>query len=303
MSKLFRLFLFCMLLWGVSYLIGLFFFTDAGVSSSGDQIAVIPVQGMITLDGGSSLLSSSTSGRAIVEKIKQANEDESVKGIVLEINSPGGTVMGSKVVVDELKKVDKPVVAVITESGTSGAYWVASQADYIVADQLSIVGSIGVLGSYLEYGGLLEDYNVSYQRLVTGKYKDISTPYREMTPEEEALIMERLQGIHEYFVADVAAGRHMDVEEVSSLADGLFYLGQDSVALGLVDYIGDKDYAIDLTKELAGVSDGSVSEYKDEPGFFGTFFQQYLSYSSYYIGVGIGKVLFTTETPEFQISV
>lgn len=280
----------------------LYVFTEDGYSP-GSEIVVIPVEGMLTLKGSGSLFSSSTSGEALVEKIEAANEDASVKGIVLEINSPGGTVMGSKVVVDALKKVDKPVVAVITESGTSGAYWVASQADSIVADELSIVGSIGVLGSYLEFGGLLEDYNVSYQRLVTGEYKDISSPYRELSAEEEALVMERLQGIHDYFVADVAQGRGMEVEEVAALANGLFYLGQDSVENGLVDFIGNKEYAIALAKEMAGITNGDVSEYEEEESFFEQMTKDYLAYSSFYIGKGIGAMLFSVESSGVEIQV
>ena len=300
MNKLFKMLLFVLILWGISFMVAVLFF-DEDTTISGDQIAIIPVQGMITFEGGDSLLSSSSSGERIAEEIKEANEDESVKAIILEINSPGGTVMGSKVVADEVKNVDKPVVALITESGTSGAYWIASQADYIVADQLSIVGSIGVLGSYLEYGGLLEDYNVTYERLVTAQYKDIGTPYREMTTEEKALMLDRLDEIHAYFVQEVAKGRHMQVEDVDALANGLFYLGQDGIQNGLVDYIGDKDYAINLTKQLAGVSDGEVSEYTQDESLFGSFLDKYLSYSSYYIGVGIGKVLFSVQSPELNI--
>lgn len=302
MHKILKILFFLLCLWALSYFFAYLFFPETGYAS-GSEIVIIPIEGMLTYQGEGSLFSSSTSGQAIVDKIEEANADSSVKGIVLEINSPGGTVMGSKVIVDALKKVDKPVVAVITESGTSGAYWVASQADYIVADQLSIVGSIGVLGSYLEFGGLLEDYNVTYQRLVTGKYKDISSPYREMSAEEEKLILERLQGIHDYFVADVAQGRHMQVADVEKLANGLFYLGQDSVELGLVDYIGNKDYAVSFTKELAGITDGEVSEYYDEENFFARLSKEYLAYSSYYIGQGIGSILFHVESSQVQIQV
>ena len=302
MNKYFKIMLFLIFLWFASYFVSFLFFNDTGIAVSEEHIVVIPVDGMITLYGESSLLSSSTSAEEIVAEIGAANEDASVKGIVLEINSPGGTVMGSKVIADALKKVDKPVVAVITEYGTSGAYWVASQTDYIVADQLSIVGSIGVLGSYLDFSGLLNDYNVTYQRLVTGEYKDISTPYRAMTLEEEALILERLQGIHEYFVEDVAEGRGLDVEDVSALADGLFYLGQDGVKNGLVDYIGDKDYAIALVEELAGISDGYVSEYEKEETFFESI-SKYLSYTSFYIGQGIGSVLFSVDHSVLDIHV
>ena len=288
MNKIFRVLLFLGFIWILSYALATLFFN--ATSFIGDQIVVIPIQGMITLDGAGSLFTEATSAHDIVNQIDAANADSSVKGIVLEINSPGGTVMGSKVVADAIKNVEKPVVAVITEYGASGAYWIASQADVIVADDLSIVGSIGVLGSYLEFGGLLEDYNVTYQRLVTGKYKDISTPYRPMTGEEEKLIMERLQGIHEYFVSEVAEGRGMGVSDVAALSDGLFYLGKDAVDLGLVDVLGNKDDAINLTKQLAGVSDGSVSEYEKEKPWYETL-SEYTSRSFFSLGQGIGSVL------------
>ncbi len=302
MGKIIKVMLFLAFIWLLSYLLAGFFFESPSMSVSSEQIAVIPVSGMITMDGSGTLFSSTTSGEDIVDNIKLANENDAVKGIVLEINSPGGTVMGSKVVVDALKDVDKPVVAVITEYGTSGAYWIASQADTIVADDLSIIGSIGVLGSYLEFSGLLSDYNVSYQRLVTGDYKDISTPYREMTEEEEMLIQARLDGIHDYFVKDVAEGRGMSEEEISELANGIFYLGYDGLDNGLVDSLGNKDDAINLTKEMAGITDGEVQEYVEEEGWLNSFWA-YSAYSSFYIGQGIGSVLVSTDQDSFSIKV
>jgi len=302
MHKFFKVLLFLLFLWVVSWTIASVFFAGQGFTFGENQIAVVPIHGMITLGGTESLFSTGSSANDIVAMIDDASSDDAIKGVVLDINSPGGTVMGSKRIADAVKKVDKPVVAVISETGTSGAYWIASQADVIVADELSLVGSIGVMGSYLEFGGLLEDYNVTYQRLVTGDYKDISTPFRAMSLEEEALIDQRLQGIHDYFVAEVARGRNMPVEDVEVLANGLFYLGQDAVTNGLVDEIGDQTYAINLTKQMAGVSDGDVVEYTEEAPFFDRF-DRYLSYSSFYIGQGIGSVLFTTEASELDIHV
>jgi len=300
MNTLLKGVLFLVLLWVLSTGIASLFFVGGGIEFSGEKIAVIPIEGMLTLKGGGSLFSSTSSADMIVGQIQSASEDPSVKGIVLDINSPGGTVMGSKVIVDAVQDVEKPVIAVVSEYGTSGAYWVASQADYIIADELSIVGSIGVLGSYLEFGGLLEDYNVTYQRLVVGEYKDISSPYREMTEEEEELLQERLQGIYERFVADVAVGRHMDVAEVEALADGLFYLGKDAVKNGLIDTLGDKEFAISVAEELSGVTHGKVSEYENED-FFSGIVQEYLSYMSFYIGKGIGSVFFSVEGSELEI--
>ncbi len=300
MNKVFKVLLFLAFLWVLSYALASVIF-DQQVIPYGSEVAVIPVMGTITLDGDSGLLSSSSSATDIADKIRTANENAATKAIVLEINSPGGTVMGAKKVVDALKKVDKPVVAVITEYGTSGAYWIASQSDVIVADELSIVGSIGVIGSYLEFSGLLNDFNVSYERLVTGDYKDISSPYKELTDEERELIEERLQKIHDYFVADVASGRDMSIADTEKLATGIFYLGMDGVDNGLIDEIGDKDYAILRAKQLANITNGQVAEYKEEEGWLQTALRDYTAYSSFYIGQGVGSMLLSTEAQNLQI--
>ncbi len=126
------------MLWVVSFAIANLFFESNGDVSLGEKVAVIPIKGMITLEGGSTLLSSTTSGSEIASKIKDANADSQIKAIVLEINSGGGTVLGSKVVADAIKDVEKPIVASISEYGASGAYWIASQTDTIVADLVTI---------------------------------------------------------------------------------------------------------------------------------------------------------------------
>ena len=301
MNRLFKILIFIGILWILSYGISYLIIDDTSITSS-DQIAVIPIQGMITLDGGSSLLSSTTSGSNIVEKIESANENDNVKAIILEINSPGGTVMGSKVVADAIKNTNKPVVAYISEYGTSGAYWIASQADLIISDELSIVGSISVVGSYLEFSGLLEDYNITYQRLVTGQYKDIGNPYKELTSEEEAQIQERLDSIHKFFIAEVAEGRSMSSEEIEKLSDGLFYLGLDAVNNGLVDEIGSKDYAINRTKALANLTNADLEEYTEESSFFDSL-KEFTASASFFMGQGLGTTLFTSESSgDFQIS-
>ncbi|MBT3985250.1 signal peptide peptidase SppA [archaeon] len=301
MNRFFQVIVFLLMLWIISFAIANLFFESDGDISLGEKVAVIPIKGMITLEGGSNFLSSSTSGSEIAAKIKDANEDSQIKAIVLEINSGGGTVLGSKIVADAIKEVEKPIVASISEYGASGAYWIASQTDTIVADDLSFVGSISVLGSHLEFAGLLQDYNVTYRRLNTGEYKDIGTPYREMTEDEEALLMERLQGVHDYFVQEVATGRDMSIEEIDELANGLFYLGYEAKDLGLVDELGDREYAIDLAEEMAGIEDGAIKEYEEKESFF-DMLTQYTSHMGFFIGQGIGSVLISQNTEDFKIS-
>lgn len=297
MNRYFKVLLFLLVLWVLGYLIACAFFGDASVIEN--KVVVIPIEGMITLDGRSSFFIKGVSGQEIVQKIEDANKDSFVKVIVLEINSPGGSIMGTKVVVDAVKEVNKPMVSVITESGTSGAYWIASQTDVIFADELSYVGSIGVVGSYLEFDGLLDDYNVTYRRLVTGDYKDIGTPYREMTSEEQELMMERLEKVYEYFVGDVAEGRNMDVEDVEKLSNGLFFFGVDCVENGLIDYIGNKDDVIDYAKNLTGINLNEV-EYKEEKSWFSNL-EKFSMMNSYFIGQGIGSVLVQGEKLEIDV--
>jgi len=301
MNKFFQIIVFILMMWLISYGIASIFF-GTSIEVGGEKVAVIPIHGTITLNGGSTLLTTTVSGNEIVEKIKDAEADNQIKAIVLEINSGGGTVLGSKVVADAIKETEKPIVSVITEYGASGAYWVASQTDLIYADELSFVGSISVLGSHLEFAGLLDDYNVTYRRLVTGEYKDIGTPYKEMTDDEETLIMERLEGIHNYFVQDVALGRNMSVENMEKLADGLFYLGYEAKELKLIDEIGDRNDAIAKAEELAGISNSAVKEYKEESSIF-DIIKGYTSHMGFYIGQGIGSVLVSQDSNDFKISV
>ena len=293
MNKLFKILLFLLILWLISNAIATYGFNKE-TDVIGDKVALIPIKGMITLEGTSTLLQQTTSGNEIVEKLEDANQNNQVKAIVLEINSPGGTVIGSKVVADKIKEIEKPIIAVVTEYGTSGAYWIASQADYIIADELSFIGSISVVGSHLEFAGLLENYNITYRQLTTGDYKDLGTPYRTMTNQEQELLMQRLEGIHNYFVNEVAQGRNMTIEQVQQFDEGLFYLGYNAIDLGLIDEIGNKDKAIEKAKELSGISDGSVKEYKEKETFFDKI-KKFTTQSSFSIGQGIGSVFISND--------
>src|SRR3989344_1799252 len=171
MSRFWQILFTILVLWFVSYAASSFSKTDFR-----EKIAVIPIQGAIV--GQSSVgftTASSVQSSTIVQFIKEAQADDSVKGILLEINSPGGTVVASKEIVQAVKNSEKPVVAYIREIGTSGAYWVASASDHIVADELSLTGSIGVISTFLEFSRLIEDYGVTYEGLKTGKYKDVGS--------------------------------------------------------------------------------------------------------------------------------
>ena len=144
------------------------------------NVAKIPIEGPITGNGGNSFGDVAVSSSDVVEFIESADEDAQIKAILLEINSPGGSAVASDEIAAAIKKTEKPVVAVIREAGASGGYWIASAADHIIANRMSITGSIGVISSYLEFSGLMGKYGVGYQRLVSGGRKSIGGSLRKL---------------------------------------------------------------------------------------------------------------------------
>ena len=224
-----------------------------------DKIAVIPINGLIA--SGSTKVPFQKTGadpKSIIGYIEDANEDRSIKGILLDINSPGGTVVASRQIADAVKKSEKPVVAFINEIGTSGGYWIASASDKIIADPLSITGSIGVIAAYLEFSELFEKYGVTYESLKSGKYKDIASPFKRLTEEERNVLQKKLDIIHERFIEAVAENRKLSKESVKELATGIYFLGEEAKDLGLIDILGSKELAININTELANVTEVSL---------------------------------------------
>ncbi len=251
--------------------------------------AVIPIKGTISTTGGTDVWSKGgVKSGSVVKWIQEAEEDDSIKAILFDIDSPGGTPVGSVEIAEAIKRAEKPTVAVIHEMGTSGAYWVASAADKIFANRLSTIGSIGVKSSYLEFAGLMDDYNVTYRRLIAGKYKDIMSPYKEMSPEEQRKVQERLDRLHEIFINSVAQNRGLDVAHVHEIADGYIYFGDEAKELGLIDFIGSKE---DAKKHIGQELNITVEfkKYSEKKGFF-DIFTGVMHEASYTIGQGIGSV-------------
>lgn len=230
-----------------------------------DAIAVIPINGIIT-SSSQGFGSQSVPSGTIVNWIKDAERDSSVKAILFVINSPGGTPVATDEIVSAIRQTTKPTAAVIRDTGASAAYWIASSTDYIIANRMSVVGSIGAIASYLEFDGLLDDFNVTYRRLVTGDYKDVGSPFRQMTPEEQERFQIHLDSLHMMFVEDVASFRNKSLEEVDELADGWIYLGQDAVALGLVDDLGTVDTGVLYFEDMFNKS-LALKEYRRVVGF------------------------------------
>ncbi|MDP3917497.1 MAG: signal peptide peptidase SppA [Nanoarchaeota archaeon] len=273
------------LLWLASFFIGKLFSAEVG-----EKVAVIPIEGVIT--GSSSGLpfgGDTVDSKDITELIKNAGESKNVKAVILEINSPGGTVLASKQIADAVKNIDKPVIALIEEIGTSGAYWVASASDHIIADEMSLTGSIGVNGGYLEFSGLMDEYGVGYEALKGGKYKDIGNPYEELNAEKRKILQSKIDIIYEVFVNEVANNREMDVNEVKKFSDGLYYLGVEAMDFGLIDEFGGMKEAKKKAEELSGFDSLEEMKYETKSSLFDII--SVLSNGAYYVGRGVGDSL------------
>lgn len=251
------------------------------------KAALIKISGEITTEPSASLFAApALSSSEIAKLIDDANKNKGIDAVLFEINSPGGTVVASEEIANAIKKVEKPTVSYIKEVGASGGYWVASATDWIVADKYSTTGSIGVIGSYLSFAGLLDRYNITYERLVGGKYKDVGSPYRDLTPEEMKLLQGKIDLIHNAFIEEVAQNRNLSYDYVANLATGMFYLGQEAYELGLVDELGNEETAKTYLKDVLGADEIKLVEYKKEPSLLEAF-SQILSQASFFVGQGI----------------
>lgn len=274
--------------------------TDESSLTTGN-VAVIPIKGVILIDGEQSLFSSTgiAASNDIVEQIKKAEKDPMIQAIIFDINSPGGAPVASAEIARAIKEAKKPTVAVIREVGASGAYWAASATDHIIANEVSITGSIGVLASYIEFSGLMERYNVSYERFVAGEHKDMGSPYREMTEEEKKIYQQVLDQMYDVFVTAVAENRNLDKAYVEELATGQIYLGLQAVDNGLVDQLGGKEEAYAYLAEKLQITVQPVV-YEKEKSFF-EMLASTMDQTGYQMGVGLGETLKEEESAEVMV--
>ncbi|ADC69743.1 signal peptide peptidase SppA, 36K type [Methanocaldococcus sp. FS406-22] len=225
--------------------------------------------------------------RYYINLLDKLEKDDSVKGVLLIVNSPGGEVIASEKLarkVEELAK-KKPVVVYVEGLDASGAYMVSAPADYIVAEKHSIVGSIGVRMDLIHYYGLMKKLGINVTTIKAGKYKDIGSPFRPMTKEEKEYLQKMINETYMDFVKWVAEHRHLSINYTLKIADGKIYTGEDAKKVGLVDEVGTEETALKKLEELANVSNPEIVEYglEENRGLFG------LDYIAYYLGYGIGK--------------
>ena len=263
MSQIFKVIwvLFLLLIFTVvsAYVVGEIFKEPSG------NVALIRINGEI--GSGNNLFSSGTSSDKIVSEIDNANSNPYVKALLVEINSPGGSVVATKEIASALKSFNKTKVCWLRDTAASGAYWIATECNYIVADNFTITGSIGVTGSYIEFSGLFEKYGINYVRLVSGEEKDIGTPYRKPTKKEIESLQAILDEIHNAFVKEVANNRNLTLDYVENIADGSVFTGEHARDLGLIDKIGGKNEALNIIKENANLTEIHLIEPKEKVSF------------------------------------
>src|SRR5512145_896217 len=210
-----------------------------------DRVALIRVEGVI-LDAQST-----------VTDLKRFGENPSVKAIVLRIDSPGGGVVPSQEIYDAVQRVrNKHNKAVIASMGTvaaSGGYYIAAATDRILANPGTLTGSIGVIMEMANIEGLLKKIGVEGVVVKSGRYKDVGSPLRKMSDEEQALLQSVMDDVHKQFIEAVAEGRGLDVAAVQALADGRIFTGRQAKDSKLVDELGDLEAAIRLAADVAGI--------------------------------------------------
>jgi len=229
---------------------------EAGFGGLGEKVGVITIEGVISASGEQSLFGEPLGGvRQMLKQLKRAEEDESVKAVVLRINSPGGSAAASQEIYHEVRSLaeKKPVVVSMADVAASGGYYIALPAKKIVANQGTMTGSIGVRMSYLQYYELMDEIGVEGGSITSGPYKDIGSPWREMTQSERRLLQDMIDNIYEQFVEHVAESRGIEVAEARKLADGRIYTGEQALEAGLIDELGGFNDAVRLAGELGGI--------------------------------------------------
>ena len=220
-----------------------------------DAVAVIPLYGAISQ--GASSRSWERGSQQIAKRIKTLAAKKEVKAIVLDINSPGGTVGAVQEIYSAILKAKaetkKPFIARFGEVSASGGYYVAAACDQIMSHPGTITGSIGVIFSVGNFEGLMKKVGYRSEVIKSGKFKDIGSPSREMTAEEHKLLQAMIDDSYDQFVKAVSDGRKMPVDQVKVLADGRIYTGRQAKEPKLVDSLGDLQDAIDKAGELGGL--------------------------------------------------
>jgi len=211
--------------------------------SFGDKVALVRVEGPII------------EAKSIIDELDGYKKDNSIKAIVLRVNSPGGGVVPSQEIYDEVKRLaaKKKVVVSMGSLAASGGYYISAPATKIVANPGTLTGSIGVIMEVPNVKVLMDKIGVKTEVIKSGKHKDIASPFRGIGKEDRAILQGVMDDVHEQFISAVSEGRKMSIDKVREIADGRIFSGSQAIKAGLVDELGDLDDAIKTAARIAGI--------------------------------------------------
>lgn len=213
-----------------------------------------------------------------MDQLDDVYDDDSISGLIMKVNSPGGAVYNSEQIANKIKKIQEdkkvPVFTVMETMAASGGYYISAPTDRIYASNETLTGSIGVIMSSTSFQGLFEKYGIKQQNITTGKMKDAGSVGKDMNNEQKKYFQNLINSSFDRFVEVVSQGRSMKEDEVRKLADGRVYDGAQAKENGLVDEIGDLESAIDDMKKDYKLNNPQVFEYKDEYEYFSKIFSK-----------------------------
>jgi protease-4 len=251
----------------ITFLVVLFFLGISGVvlallgkgSIFGprERVGVVEIKGVLT------------DSRIAIKQLDRFKDDRNIKAIVLRINSPGGAVGPAQEILREVEKVraQKKVVASLGTVAASGGYYIASGANFIMANRGTATGSIGVIMQFTNVEGLTKKIGVDFFNLKAGRYKDVGSPFRPMTPEDKAYLQGLLDNIYQQFLNDVAHNRKIPLAKLRTLAEGKIYSGEEARQIGLVDGFGNLPDAIEKAGRMGGIKGKVEAVYPEKEGF------------------------------------
>lgn len=234
----------------------------------GQKVAIIEVYGTIS------------GSNEVIRQLKKYSKDSSIPAIVLDIDSPGGAVVPSQEIYEEVlkaKKAGKKVVASLRSLGASGGYYIACSADTIVANPGTLTGSIGVIFEFPVVQDLFKKIGVKFEVVKRGELKEVGTSFRSMTQEERDLLQSVIDDTYNQFVDAVKEGRGLEREKILELADGRVFTGRQAKELGLIDELGDIEDAVKIAGKMGNI-EGIPKTIKERPkkvGFFDILTQSF----------------------------
>ncbi len=231
-----------------------------------DKIAVIHASGVLTNAAKTQLFGTGEHPVSFIsEQLDKARRDRSVKAVILRINSPGGTVVASELIHDEIvhfKKSGKPIVAVMMDVAASGGYYIACACDEIIAQPSTVTGSIGVIMQLFDMSGTLGMLGIKNEAITSGPNKEAGSPFRALSDEHRELFQHIVDDMYERFVSVVLTGRpHMEEDVVRKLADGRVFTGTQAAEWGLVDRIATMRDTIEALKSQVNTTSVRVITY------------------------------------------